>query len=68
VGHWADLVTLDLGSVRTAGTAAEPESVVFAATAADVTHVVGGGRPLELGAGDVGAMLADAIADVRGAA
>ena len=41
----ADLVTVDLGSVRTAGT--EPlAGVVFAAAAADVTHVLVDGRPV----------------------
>jgi formiminoglutamate deiminase len=44
-GYRADLVTLDLGSVRTAGT--EPlAGAVFAAGAADVTHVVVDGRPV----------------------
>jgi formiminoglutamate deiminase len=45
-GALADLVTVGLDSVRLAGTA-EPaalESVLFAATAADVRHVVSGGR------------------------
>lgn len=41
-GKRADLVAVSLGSVRTAGT--EPGQAVFAATAADVTHVVAGGR------------------------
>jgi formiminoglutamate deiminase len=44
-GYRADLVTIDLGSVRTAGT--EPlAGAVFAAGAADVTHVVVDGRPV----------------------
>jgi len=44
-GCRADLVTVDLDSVRTAGT--EPlAGAVFAATAADVTHVVVDGRPV----------------------
>lgn len=45
-GGLADLVTVDLTSVRTAGTNAENalESVMFAASAADVRHVVVGGR------------------------
>ncbi len=44
-GYRADLVTVDLGSVRTAGT--EPlAGVVFAAAAADVTHVLVDGRPV----------------------
>jgi formiminoglutamate deiminase len=45
-GALADLVTVGLDSVRLAGTA-EPtalENVLFAATAADVRHVVSGGR------------------------
>ena len=45
-GHAADFVTVDLDSVRLAGT--EPrnavESVVYAATSSDVRHVVVGGR------------------------
>jgi formiminoglutamate deiminase len=41
-GAHADLVAVTLESVRTAGTAAE--QAIFAATAADVTHVVSGGR------------------------
>ncbi len=46
VGRIADLVTVDLGSVRLAGAdpASVPGAVVFAATAADVDHVVVGGR------------------------
>lgn len=43
-GARADLVTLDTGSPRTAATGASPETAVFAATAADVVHVVAGGR------------------------
>ncbi len=44
VGARADLVTLALGSPRTAGTGASAETAVFAASAADVTQVVSGGR------------------------
>lgn len=44
VGEPADLVTLDTRSPRTAGTGADENTAVFAATAADVTHVVVGGR------------------------
>jgi len=47
VGAAADLVTVDLGSARTAGTGRAAESVVFAASAADVVHVVCGGRVLD---------------------
>jgi formiminoglutamate deiminase len=42
VGNRADLVAVSLDSVRTAGV--DPAQVVFAATAADVTHVVVDGR------------------------
>jgi formiminoglutamate deiminase len=46
VGAFADLVTVGMASVRTAGTTSGNalESAVFAATAADVRHVVVGGR------------------------
>ena len=51
VGAAADLVTVDLGSVRLAGT--EPahvlEAVVFAGAAADVHHVVVGGEVVVAG-------------------
>jgi formiminoglutamate deiminase len=40
VGALADLVTIDVTSPRTAGTGADEHTAVFAATAADVTHVV----------------------------
>jgi formiminoglutamate deiminase len=47
-GAWADLVTVSLDSVRTAGVAggAALESAVFGATAADVRDVVTGGRDI----------------------
>jgi formiminoglutamate deiminase len=48
-GAIADLVTFDLDSVRTAGTGRSLESLVFTATAADVTHVVAGGRVVDSG-------------------
>jgi cytosine/adenosine deaminase-related metal-dependent hydrolase len=38
-GQCADLVTVDLATVRTRGTGAHPETLVFAATAADVREV-----------------------------
>jgi len=44
VGRRADLVTLDTATPRTAGTGADENTAVFAATAADVTHVVADGR------------------------
>jgi formiminoglutamate deiminase len=42
VGAIADLVAIDLGTVRTAGS--DPAAIVFSATAADVREVVCGGR------------------------
>jgi formiminoglutamate deiminase len=47
VGEPADLVTIDTSSPRTAGTGADENTAVFAATAADVTHVVVGGRVVD---------------------
>ncbi|GAB7004967.1 formimidoylglutamate deiminase [Nocardioides sp. AN3] len=44
VGQRADLVTLDLASPRTAATGRDEHTAVFAASAADVTHVVVDGR------------------------
>jgi len=44
VGEPADLVTIDTCSPRTAGTGADEHTAVFAATAADVRHVVVDGR------------------------
>jgi formiminoglutamate deiminase len=43
-GQRADLVTVSLDSARTAGI--DPAGVLFAACAADVTHVVAGGREI----------------------
>ena len=69
-GAVCDLVSVDLGSTRTAG--ARLDQVWLAASAADVTDVVvGGRRVVEAGAhslGDVGALLADAIAALDGIA
>jgi len=42
VGRRADLVALSMASVRTAGV--EPEGAIYAATAADITHVIADGR------------------------
>ncbi|MUL82978.1 MULTISPECIES: formimidoylglutamate deiminase [unclassified Mycolicibacterium] len=44
VGQRADLVAVDLDSIRTAGSPASAETAVFAATAADITDVVIDGR------------------------
>jgi formiminoglutamate deiminase len=63
VGARADLVTLDATTPRTAGTGADEHTAVFAATAADVTHVVVDGR-VRHEAGDaeqIGAELAEVI-------
>jgi formiminoglutamate deiminase len=68
-GRLADLVTVGLGSVRLAGTrpAEAADQLVFAATAADVTSVVAGGRQVvsdghHLLVGDVAAALTHALA------
>jgi formiminoglutamate deiminase len=63
-GQWADLVTFDLESPRTAGTGGGIESVVYAATAADITSVVASGTEVELDRGGVGRRLAAAVARV----
>jgi len=64
-GAPADLVTVGLDSVRLAGTLAGPD-VVFAATAADVRHVMVSGREIvrdgrHLLLGDVAGRLATAV-------
>ncbi len=64
-GAWADLVTLDMTSPRTAGTGAEAETAVFAASAADITSVVASGRPVDLDPAEVGHDLAKAIGALR---
>lgn len=70
VGARADLATVDLGSVRTAGGRAEEalDRVVFAAAASDVTDVLVDGREVvrhrEHRLGDVGRLLEDAIAEL----
>ena len=66
VGSRADLVAIDLRSVRTAGGGATAENVVFAASAADVTDVVVDGRTVvterqHLRVLDVGRALSDTI-------
>ncbi|HSS68345.1 MAG TPA: amidohydrolase family protein, partial [Nocardioidaceae bacterium] len=67
VGQWADLVTFAADSVRTAGSGAGEESVVFAATAADITHVVASGRSIDLDRTTIGAQLSTAIDAVTSA-
>ncbi|MFI7012080.1 formimidoylglutamate deiminase [Streptomyces sp. NPDC050145] len=71
-GAVADLVTIDLGSVRTAG--APPrlgaETAVFSAGAADVRDVIASGREVvrdgvHVRVGNVGAALTEAIAALR---
>ncbi|MEP6817096.1 MAG: formimidoylglutamate deiminase [Marmoricola sp.] len=67
VGQRADLVTLDTRSARTAGTGECVQTLVFAATSADVRQVIVGGRvvftPDDLPG--IGEELANAIAAVR---
>jgi len=58
-GAWADLVTIDTQTPRTAGTGGGLETAVYAATAADISHVVASGRVVETGG--VGHALARAI-------
>jgi formiminoglutamate deiminase len=71
-GARADLVAVDLGSVRTAGSDRDhaAATVVFAATATDVTDVVVDGRRIvrdrQHRLGDVAALLTDAIGTVHG--
>jgi formiminoglutamate deiminase len=70
-GSVADLVSLRLDSVRTAGAGDGPATAVFAASAADVTDVVVGGRAVvrdgrHLLVDDVPGALADAVRDVTG--
>ena len=66
VGQRADLVELDPRSIRTAGT--DPAQILFAAGTPDVRTVVVDGQAVVDGGrhrlGDVGALLADAIAAV----
>ena len=66
IGARADLVTLDTRSARTAGTGADVGTAVFAATAADVAHVVADGRVVFTAAerAAVGQTLDRAIAEV----
>jgi formiminoglutamate deiminase len=70
VGALADLVAVRLDSVRTSGSLPDTalDTVVFAATAADVTDVVAGGRHVvESGQhllGDVGLLLRNAVHDL----
>jgi formiminoglutamate deiminase len=66
VGQRADLVTLDLSSPRTAGTGRDEHTAVFAATAADVRHVVVDGEVRFDGDhAEVGRRLAAAIEGIR---
>jgi formiminoglutamate deiminase len=70
VGARADLVAVDLNSVRTAGGDASAETVVFAASAGDVTDVVIDGRVVVADRRhvsiDVAADLRSAISDLMG--
>ncbi|WP_338703735.1 formimidoylglutamate deiminase [Streptomyces sp. Q6] len=71
-GAVADLVTITLDSVRTAGALPRlgAETAVFAATASDVTDVIAGGRVVVRDGrhalvGDVAKALSDAIAELH---
>ncbi len=67
VGARADLVTVDLTTPRTAGGGATGETAVYAATAADVRHVVSGGRVVFDGDHEsVGRALDEAVAAAWG--
>ncbi len=61
VGARADLVTLDTASVRTAGTGADENTVVFAAAGADVRSVICDGVDVTPDPAEVGAELDRAI-------
>jgi formiminoglutamate deiminase len=67
VGARADLVTVALDSVRTAG--ADPDGVLFCASPADITHVLADGREIvrdgRHAAIDVAAELREAIGCLR---
>lgn len=69
-GARADFVAVDLNSVRTAGGEASAETIVFAASASDVTDVVTDGRVVVADRRhvrvDVGAELSTAISDLMG--
>ena len=64
VGRRADLVTLATDSASTAGTGADEQTAVFAATAGDVVHVVADGHVVHTAAQrpEVGVLLAEAVA------
>ena len=70
VGARADFVAVDMNSVRTAGGDASSETVVFAASASDVTDVVVDGRVAVADRRhvrvDVAAELGSAISDLMG--
>ena len=63
-GAWADLVTIDPASLRTAGTGGGEETVVFAATAADIVSVIASGRRVALDRAEVADRLAASIGAV----
>ena len=65
-GQWADLVTIDVATPRTAGAGSGEEAAVFAASAADITHVVASGVLQERDHASVGRSLERAVADVVG--
>jgi formiminoglutamate deiminase len=68
VGARADLVTLDTTAPRTAGTGADEQTAVFAATGADVVQVIVDGRVVHSRGDDeeIGRELAAAIGGLHG--
>jgi cytosine/adenosine deaminase-related metal-dependent hydrolase len=68
VGARADLVTLDTTTPRTAGTGADEQTAVFAATGADVVQVIVDGRVVHSRGDDeeIGRELAAAIGGLHG--
>jgi formiminoglutamate deiminase len=60
-GQWADLVTINPSTVRTAGTGASIETVAFAASPADITSIVASGKLVDLDPFDASARLEQAI-------
>ncbi|MDX1885725.1 formimidoylglutamate deiminase [Mycolicibacterium sp. 120270] len=70
IGARADLVAVDIGSIRTAGGGATVENLIFAASAADVTDVIVDGRRVvaerrHTAIPDIGKALASAIEGCR---
>ena len=65
VGMRADLVTVDTGSVRTAGTGADEATAVFAASGADVVSVIRDGVDVTVDPREAGARLDRVLRDLE---